>query len=123
MSKIFSFFGAIYGMIGVILGAFGAHALEQMLTETNRLTTYDTAVKYQFTHALLLLILGFFYKSQESKSLKISGMCAILGVLIFSGALYTICFTGITIFGAIAPIGGTLLVASWAFLAFHFYKS
>ncbi|SOE22477.1 Uncharacterized membrane protein YgdD, TMEM256/DUF423 family [Spirosomataceae bacterium TFI 002] len=123
MGKIFSIFGAVYGMLGVILGAFGAHALAKMLTESNRLDTYHTAVKYQFIHALLLILIGILYRSNKTKSLKLSGITAILGVLIFSGSLYTICFTGINVFGAVAPIGGSLLVASWAFLTFHFYKN
>lgn len=123
MSKIFSIFGAIFGMIGVILGAFGAHALEPMLIETNRLDTYETAVKYMFTHAILLVIIGLLYKSSKSKTLKISGITAVLGIFIFSGALFTICFTGITTFGAVAPIGGSLLVVTWASLALHFYKN
>jgi uncharacterized membrane protein YgdD (TMEM256/DUF423 family) len=122
MARIFSLFGSSFGLLGVVFGAFGAHALEKLLEESNRTATFDTAVQYQFVHAISLLIIGFLAKSNPTKALKTSGYSAIIGIILFSGSLYTICLTGITIFGAIAPIGGALMVTSWAFLAFHFYK-
>lgn len=123
MSKLFLVIGSIYGMLAVMLGAFGAHALEKMLNESGRLDTYETAVKYQFYHAILLLIVGWVLKDHQSKILNYSGFAALFGTLIFSGALYLICFTGIKTFGAIAPIGGTLLVVAWGLLVYHFYSS
>lgn len=123
MNKFFLIAGSIYGMLAVAIGAFGAHALKEMLTATQRTDTFETAVKYQFYHALLLLFLGWIYYQNPSKWLNYSGWAAVIGTIIFSGALYLICFTGIKTFGAVAPIGGTLLVVSWALLTLHFIKS
>lgn len=123
MHKLFLIIGSLYGMLAVMLGAFGAHALQKMLESSGRMDTYETAVKYQFYHALLLLFIGWVLKDNGSKLLNYSGWAATIGVLIFSGSLYTICFTGIKTFGAVAPIGGTLLVAAWGILAYYFAKS
>lgn len=118
MNKLFLQSGAILGLLGVALGAFGAHALEKMLAATGRTATFETAVKYQFYHALVLLLIGLLAKEIPSKFINYSGYCMLVGVLIFSGSLYTICFTGIKAFGAVAPIGGTLLIASWGLLLY-----
>lgn len=123
MNKLFLISGGVYGMLSVAIGAFGAHAFKSMLAASERTETYETAVKYQFYHALLLLFIGWIHYHNPSKWLSYSGWSAIIGTAIFSGALYLICFTGVKAFGAIAPIGGTLLVASWALLTLHFIKS
>lgn len=116
MNKFFLQSGAILGLLGVAIGAFGAHAFQKMLEETNRTATYETAVKYQFYHALALLVVGILAKETSSKFLTYGGYGFLVGTLIFSGSLYLICFTGIKAFGAIAPIGGTLLIIGWGFL-------
>jgi uncharacterized membrane protein YgdD (TMEM256/DUF423 family) len=94
-----------------------------MLTATNRIDTFETAVKYQFYHALALILVGIIFQSIPSKTLNYSGYSMILGTLIFSGSLYIICFTGIKAFGAIAPIGGTLMIIGWALLFWSVLKS
>lgn len=118
MSKLFIQSGAVLGLLGVAIGAFGAHALEKMLEASGRAATFETAVKYQFYHALALVLIGILAKEIPSKFLTYSGYCLLVGVLIFSGALYTICFTGIKAFGAVAPIGGTLMIIGWGLLFF-----
>lgn len=118
MNKLFLQLGGILACLGVVLGAFGAHALKKLWEGTNTLETFETAVKYQFYHAIGLLLIGVICKEINSKYLVWSGNLMFAGVLIFSGALYLICFTGLKTFGAVAPIGGTLLVLAWAMFVY-----
>lgn len=118
--KFFIQAGALFGALAVALGAFGAHALKASLEASNRLDTFETAVKYQFYHAIALVVVGALLRgitdADAVRWLNWSGYSFIGGVLIFSGSLYAICFTGITKFGATAPIGGLLMVLGWVFL-------
>lgn len=113
MNKLFLQSGALLGALSVAVGAFGAHALKESLTATNRLETFETAVKYQFYHALALIAVGILQNFISSKYLNYAGYSFIVGTIIFSGALYTICFTGIKAFGAVAPIGGLGMIIGW----------
>lgn len=122
MNKLFLQAGAILGAIGVMIGAFGAHALKPMLIESGRLETFETGVRYQFYHAIALVLVGILAKEFHKKTMTYSGYCFLFGVLIFSGSLYLICFTGINVFGAVAPIGGTFLVAGWLLMFWAFLK-
>lgn len=128
MHKIFLQSGAILGFLGVALGAFGAHAFRAMLELSKRSDTFETAVKYQFYHALALVAIGILLQlpaitAVSAKYYAWAGYAFLFGVLIFSGSLYAICFTGITKFGAIAPIGGLLMLAGWALLLIGGLKS
>ena len=116
MNKLFLKAGSLLGAVGVMIGAFGAHALKPMLTASGRFETFETGVRYQFYHAIALILIGIISKDILNKFLIYSGYCILVGVLIFSGALYTICFTGLNVFGAVAPIGGTFLVLGWLLL-------
>ena len=116
MNKLFLQSGAILGLLGVAIGAFGAHAFAKMLEASGRTATFETAVKYQFYHALVLILIGLLFKEIPTKWMTYSGYAVLIGVLIFSGSLYTICFTGIKAFGAVAPIGGTLMIVGWGLL-------
>lgn len=111
--------GALLGTIAVALGAFGAHALKGTLEASGRVETFETAVKYQFYHAIALVLIGVLLSRAEGDAIKWlnwSGYSFAIGVIIFSGSLYTICFTGITKFGAVAPIGGVLMIVGWVLL-------
>ncbi len=109
---------ALLGGLGVAIGAFGAHALHDTLARAGRLDTFETAVKYQFYHALALLAVGVLWAARpELRGLGLTGWLWLGGILIFSGSLYTLCFTGITKLGAVAPVGGLLLLAGWVSLA------
>lgn len=116
MNKLFLQVGSLFGAVGVMVGAFGAHALKPMLMANGRFETFETGVRYQFYHAIALVLIGILSKHISNKTLTYSGYCILAGVLIFSGALYTICFTGLNVFGAVAPIGGTLLAIGWLLL-------
>ena len=109
---------ALLGGLGVAIGAFGAHALHDALEKAGRLDTFETAVRYQFYHVLALLAIGVLWAARpELSSLGITGWLWLGGIVIFSGSLYALCFTGITKLGAVAPIGGLLLMAGWLSLA------
>ena len=123
MNRFFIQAGAVLRALAVALGAFGAHALKDYLAQINRADTFETAVKYQFYHAIALIMVGVLSKEFSSNTLQWSGRLLFAGVLIFAGALYTICFTGITAFGAVAPIGGSLLIIGWLLLFWGVSKS
>ena len=102
------------GALAVGLGAFGAHGLEQLLEESGRTDTFETAVKYHFYHSLLLLVFGFFRLQYPKMFHLTTAIHAVLaGIIIFSGSLYILCLTNISWLGAITPVGGVLLIASW----------
>ena len=106
-----------------MIGAFGAHALAPMLQATNRTDTFETAVKYQMYHTLALLAVGLLLFRVENPALQVAAWAFFIGILIFSGSLYTLCLTGITWLGAITPIGGLALIVGWGALFYAILKS
>ncbi|MBB6610024.1 DUF423 domain-containing protein [Pontibacter sp. Tf4] len=106
-----------------MIGAFGAHALAPMLNATNRTDTFETAVKYQMYHTLALLAVGLLLFRVEHPALQVAAWAFFIGILIFSGSLYTLCLTGITWLGAITPLGGTALIVGWAALFYAVLKA
>jgi uncharacterized membrane protein YgdD (TMEM256/DUF423 family) len=122
MAKLFIVLGSFSGMLGVVLGAFGAHALKSRLSE-DAMGVFETAVQYQFYHSLALLAVGILALSQpQTILLKSSGYLFLLGILIFSGSLYLLSFTGVKWLGAITPLGGLAFIGGWACLAFASWK-
>jgi uncharacterized membrane protein YgdD (TMEM256/DUF423 family) len=117
--------GAVLGMIAIILGAFGAHALKKVLS-MEELSTFETGVRYQMYHALFLIFIGIINElSQKTK--KIIYNLVVFGVLLFSGSIYLLATNTLTSFdfkviGFITPIGGLLLILAWVVLLFHFIK-
>jgi uncharacterized membrane protein YgdD (TMEM256/DUF423 family) len=107
--------GALFGLSGVMIGAFGAHGLKALLTP-DQLAIYHTGVDYQFVHALALLLLGALAQHQTPKAWQLAATLFIAGVFIFSGSLYLLVLTDISWLGAITPIGGTSFIAGWAAL-------
>ncbi|MEQ1438424.1 DUF423 domain-containing protein [Fontimonas sp. SYSU GA230001] len=116
MGKVFLVIGAAYGLIGVALGAFGAHALRARLP-ADLLAVWKTAVEYQLVHALALLAVGLLLRQHGSAGLlQPAGACFAGGVLLFSGSLYALSLSGVRVLGAITPLGGVLFLAGWALL-------
>lgn len=103
----------IFGATGVVIGAFGAHALKPSLDAAGRLDTFETAVKYQFYHTLAMLAVGLMMQQITAKALHYATLLFALGIVFFSGSLYVLCITGIDVLGAITPIGGILFIAGW----------
>ncbi len=109
--------GAWLGGLGVIAGAFGAHGLEGKL-DSRALEVFETAAKYQMYHAPALLAVGLLaFHGRRGRMLDFAGWSFLVGVLIFSGTLYALAFTGLRWLGAITPIGGLGLIAGWFALA------
>ncbi len=105
---------AIFGVLGVGGGAFGAHALEGRLT-AGALATFETAIRYQLVHALALLALAGVAQLRPRVAVR-AGMVFAAGVVLFSGSLYLFVFTGVGLFAAVTPIGGVCFLLGWGVL-------
>ena len=122
MHKRFLQAGALLSALAVILGAFGAHALKQLLTD-KALATFETGVKYQFYHAIALLLTGILYKEFNNIYLRRAGVFFGCGIFLFSGSLYLLSFlqlsdtTNFRWIGAVTPLGGICFIAGWVLLA------
>ena len=106
--------GAISGCLVVIMGAFGAHALNEILDDYGKLI-YNKAVLYHMFHSIAILILGLINKIQPDIPLSMAGWSFLFGIILFSGSLYILAITGIKSMGIITPIGGILLIIGWVF--------
>ena len=114
---------AIFGIIAVIFGAFGAHALKAQLSAT-ALENWKTAVNYQFIHALALLLLATL---PTNRFIRLSSWFFVFGIVCFSGSLYLLSIReiltiNIAFFGPITPIGGLFFIIGWVFLFFSAFK-
>ena len=117
MAKVFITLASLSGMLAVMLGAFGAHALKGRLDDY-ALGVFQTAVQYHFYHSFALLAVGILALSQpQTALLKSSGWLFLLGILAFSGSLYLLSITGVRWLGAVTPLGGLAFIAGWACLA------
>ena len=100
-------------ILAVSLGAFGAHALKTVLSY-QQLQTWNTAVEYQFYHALGLIGLGIWSEKTTLQRLNVfAGSFLILGTLLFSGSLYLLALTGVTKLGMVTPFGGVFFISGW----------
>lgn len=115
-SNHFLSIGAISGALAVMIGAFGAHGLEDKLS-AERLTIYHTGVDYHVYHTFALLAVGLLADRFASKKLTAAGGCFIGGTLLFSGSLYALAISGISKLGAVTPFGGLLFIAGWILMA------
>jgi uncharacterized membrane protein YgdD (TMEM256/DUF423 family) len=122
MHTFFLKIAAVLGAISVAAGAFGAHALKQILAE-KQLATFETAVRYQFYHVFALIAIGILLKEVPNSYLLWSGRMFCIGILLFSGSLYLMTTfevmgqTGFRWLGAITPLGGLCLIAGWILMA------
>ncbi len=117
-SQIFLGIGAILAGLAVAGGAFASHALKDKLTD-RALEIFETGIKYQMYHALALLLIALLLARLETAStdLLVSGYAFIAGIVLFSGSLYALSFSGIKGLGAITPLGGVAFLIGWASLA------
>jgi len=117
--------GAFLGMLAIIIGAFGAHALKKVLSK-EQLVSFETGVKYQMYHALLLLLLGFNLPLKSTLEHSVI-YCLILGTLLFSFSIYGLCLSTAKgnkwkWLGPVTPLGGLLLVTGWSLLLYAFLE-
>jgi len=110
--------GAIFMLIAVAAGAFGAHGLKTILVP-EMLAVYRTAVDYQFYHALGLMLCGLLARSDNHIQLRVSAWLMLTGMVFFCGSLYLLSLTGLRWLGAITPIGGVCFMAAWSTLAWY----
>lgn len=121
-ARAFLLLGALYGLLGVGLGAFGAHALKDRLAP-EMLAVYHTGVDYQLWHALALLAVGILCMVRPMPGLGAAGWCFAAGVLLFSGSLYLLALTGARWLWPVTPAGGLLLLAGWGALVWAVLRS
>ena len=118
MDRTFLLVGAVFGFLGVALGAFGAHGLRGRLSP-EMLAVFETGVRYQIYHVFALLIVASAIGHiGNARLLAMAGWSFIAGIIIFSGSLYALALSGVTVLGAITPIGGLAFLIGWACLAF-----
>ncbi len=123
MHKTFLVTSAILGAVSVALGAFGAHALKETLSQQS-LNTFETAVRYQFYHVFALALSGILYKYYPVASVNYAGWLFIAGIALFCGSLYLlVSFPSLRWMGAITPLGGLCFIAGWLLLAWGVAKN
>ncbi len=126
LSRYFLSVGAFFGATGVILGAFAAHGLKDVISPY-LIEVFKTGVSYQLVHALALILvclLGLISKDRASvqKYFNRAGFCFTIGVLCFSGSLYLLAITGVKWFGPITPIGGVFFILGWIMMLIAAFK-
>ena len=123
MNTIALISGATFGLTAVIFGAFGAHLLKKKLTK-DQLQSFETGVKYQMYHSIILLLLGFQLNDKNTINNYII-YAFITGIILFSFSIYGLVISSasnkkIKILGPITPLGGLFLIIGWALLIYKF---
>jgi uncharacterized membrane protein YgdD (TMEM256/DUF423 family) len=116
MQRTFLLAGAVAGFIAVAFGAFGAHGLRSRLSP-DMLAVFETGVRYHMYHALALLLTAALAGRADSRAVVAAGWLFVAGIVLFSGSLYLLAVTGMTMLGAITPFGGVAFLAGWICLA------
>ena len=121
MHKRFLLTGAASGALAVILGAFGAHGLKQIVPP-DTVNTFQTGVQYQMYHSIALLAVAIIYERYANKLVQWAGTCFIIGIILFSGSLYLLTVlkatetVGLNGIGIVTPFGGIFFIAGWLLL-------
>ena len=114
---------SVLGMFTIVLGAFGAHALKETFT-IDQLSSFETAIRYQMYHVLVLLFVNTYRGFSDRKRKQISRLF-FAGILLFSGSIYVIQLTAVTAKSIwfVTPLGGLLLLVGWLLMAMSCWKS
>lgn len=121
--KKFLLIGAVFAALSVLFGAFGAHGLKNMGIDASKIGNFETAARYQFYHALgLMIIFILSHHKLKLDFLNGAGWLMTAGTLLFSGSLYLYVLSGIKAFAMITPVGGVLMVLAWFALLFAALK-
>lgn len=115
MDKTLLLVGAVAGFIGVGFGAFGAHGLRGRLP-AEMLAVFETGVRYQMYHALAILVAAAGVGFTENRLFRTAGWLFAVGIVLFSGSLYALALTGVTMLGIVTPFGGLAFLVGWACL-------
>ncbi|MGC1205398.1 MAG: DUF423 domain-containing protein [Flavobacteriaceae bacterium] len=126
MNKKILVTASLLGLTSVVFGAFGAHSLKELISIESQ-QTFETGVRYQMYHAILLLFVGITSLIKE-KTKRIIYYLVVVGLLLFSGSIYVLATNTLTTFdfktiGFITPIGGLFLITAWFLLFVHFLKN
>ena len=111
-AKLLLSLGGLYGLLGVLLGAFGAHGLRDRL-DPSQLSSWQTAVQYQLFHALALIAVAIWCLHSGQNVLRYAGGFFALGIVLFSGSIYALVLGSASWMGPITPLGGLTLMAGW----------
>mgnify|MGYP006095521315 CR=1 FL=1 len=115
MTNLWLFLSGVFGFLGVGAGAFGAHALKTHLP-ADLLTIFETGSRYCLIHAVALMGVAIYYQQSASIWANRSAWCFSVGIVIFSGSLWTLALTNTRWLGAITPIGGGFMLLGWIFI-------
>ena len=121
MDRLFFIVGSLFGCLGVVLGAFGAHALKGQLS-ADQLMAFEVGVRYQMYHAFALLAAAWAHSKWPGIVLITSGWLFIAGTVLFSGSLYALSLSGVKWLGAITPFGGLAFVIGWLCMAWSVWR-
>ena len=114
--------GGLYGLLAVLLGAFAAHALRDVVSDDS-LSSWRTAVNYQMSHALVLLFTGLWRQLGGPRLLSVAGSLFSIGVLAFSGSIYLLVLLEVPWMGPLTPLGGLSLIGGWLCLCLAVLRS
>jgi uncharacterized membrane protein YgdD (TMEM256/DUF423 family) len=117
MDRTFLLLGAVAAFLAVTLGAFGAHGLRGRLSP-EMMAVFQTGVQYHMYHALALLLVSAMMGRLGGWLIQTAGWAFFAGIVLFSGSLYALALSGVTVVGAVTPIGGVAFLIGWACLAF-----
>lgn len=125
MNKTILLTGIVFGVLSVILGAFGAHGLKQ-LVDVDAISTFETGVKYQMYHALFLMILGS-NKQLPVAYKKLIYYFIVAGIFFFSFSIYFLALNSLTSFdfksiGFVTPVGGLFFIFGWCLFGYRSFK-
>jgi uncharacterized membrane protein YgdD (TMEM256/DUF423 family) len=121
MARHFLGVGALSAFIAVAAGAFGAHALRDIVP-ADRLATWETAARYQMYHALGMMVVAYLAAQKDAGPARLAGWLFVGGTILFSGSLYLLTLTGILWLGAITPLGGVAFLAGWLAIAWSVWR-
>lgn len=121
MTRLFFICGAVFALLAVAAGAFGAHALKTILSG-EMLAVFETATRYLMYHALALFVVGWAGERYRPAPVRAAGWLFLLGIVLFSGSLYALALTGVRWLGAVTPVGGVAFLSGWTLLAWAAFK-
>lgn len=113
-SRLFFLLGAIAAFLAVAIGSFGAHSIT---LDPEPMQAFKTGTLYHLVHALALLAVAYAYATWPGRAIVVAGICFAAGIVLFSGAMYAYALTGMSLLGAVIPVGGVLFLLGWGTLA------
>lgn len=128
MNNVAIITGLLLGILAIVLGAFGAHALKKVLSE-QKLSSFETGVRYQFYNAFFLMILGIGFNNNLNSNLLFWSYCLVLiGTILFSLSIYLLALAdyfkkNFKFLGPVTPLGGLFMILGWGFLLIHVLSS